>query len=97
MEPLDDNNIPLGCIKDGIISFETGADEFGPSNYTGTEEEAFKYFMKTVSLSSDVSSKIINSNSSNPITLKISKSKLSYYMNLYDSCRTSITNLEIAN
>lgn len=89
------NTIPLGCVKDGIISFETGADEFGPSNYTGAEEDAFKYFMKTISLSSDVSSKIINSNSSNPIILKMSKFKLTHYMNLYDACRTSITNVEL--
>jgi len=93
----DDNIVPLGCLNNNVISFTTAADEFGPSNYTGSDEDAHLYFTKDISLSSDISNKIMSSNIDNQISLKLGKSKLTRYINLYDECRTVITSVELVD
>ena len=87
--------IAIGCLKDNIISYRTAADEYGPSEYEGEEEDAYKYYATTNKLSKELTKTLTSSSSKKPITLKITKSKLTHYVSLTNRCDSVITNIEI--
>ena len=90
-------DIPIGCLKDGMISYRTAADEFGPEEYEGEEEDAYKYYAKSMLLNKDITKQLTSSSSKKPITLKLSKSKLTHYVSLTDQCDSVITSINIEN
>jgi len=77
--------IRFGCLKDGKISYVNYADEFG-----GTSNP------KTFTLSTDLTNKILASNASNLITLKITKKKMTEYTGMPNQCDSDITTIEEA-
>lgn len=89
--------IAIGCIKNGVISYRTAADEYGPSEYEGEEEDAYKYYATDSTFDKELTKKLTNSSSKKPITLKISKSKLTHYVSLTGQCDSVITNIEVVN
>ncbi len=73
--------IGIGCVDDNIIRYANDSDQEG---------------LKAYELTKDVSSKIINSTSSNPIKLRLNRMPLTYGSGA-PSCYSHITTIEVIN
>ena len=87
--------IPIGCLKENVITYRTAADEYGPEKYEGKEEDAYKYYATTNKIDKDLTKKITASTSKKPITLKITKLKLTHYVSLSEQCDSPINGITI--
>lgn len=87
----DKTYVRLGCVENGIVTFNSTADDWYDASLEGTDGN----YWKTVSLSKEKSEKIISSNVNNPIVLKLEKLKNNYGGTEGNFCTTSITGVEV--
>lgn len=84
----------VGCLKDDIISYYNAADAWYDSNNTSAEIST--RYNKTFTLDKNVTTKLLNSNINNSITLRLEKLKLSYGGEAF-SCYSHFSGIEIVD
>ncbi len=92
----EQGTISLGCLNNGNIEFRTAADEFGPSEYDGNEEDAHLYYSSTITVSDEVREKILSSNENNNVTLLLRKSPLTHFVSFTNQCDFPMTSIELS-